>query len=164
MMIASSLSRGGIELPNRTNAPTRWTRSHSSGLRRSALNGPRRPAPRGPDWMASATRFCSVVMASAVNVVNRPSLIVLNHPVLLQNFDVGVVGAEDGRGRDLAVALRHLHRPAGDDDLAADGMVDLGEDLALAHRRILGELHGVEHGAARNPGLVERLHRLVLGE
>src|SRR6266852_749612 len=77
MMIASSLSRGGIEVPNRTNAPTRWTRSHSSGLRRSALNGPRRPAPRGPDWMASATRFCSVVMVSAVSVVNRPSLIAM---------------------------------------------------------------------------------------
>src|SRR5437899_1070995 len=77
MMIASSLSRGGIELPNRTNAPTRWTRSHSSGLRRSALNGPRRPAPRGPDWMASATRFCSVVIVSAVSVVNRPSLIAM---------------------------------------------------------------------------------------
>src|SRR5438552_9747648 len=77
MMIASSLSRGEIELPNRTNAPTRWTRSHSSGLRKSALNGPRRPAPRGPDWMASATRFCSVVIVSAVSVVNRPSVIAM---------------------------------------------------------------------------------------
>src|SRR6266851_8103663 len=77
MMIASSLSRGGIEVPNRTNAPTRWTRSHSSGLHRSALNGPRRPAPRGPDWMASATRFCSAVIVSAVNVVNRRSLIAI---------------------------------------------------------------------------------------
>src|SRR2546427_172908 len=75
MMIASSLSRGGIEVPKRTNAPTRWTRSHSYGLRRSALNGPRRPAPRGPDWMASATRFCSAVIVSVANVVNRPSLI-----------------------------------------------------------------------------------------
>src|SRR5712691_3470347 len=175
MMIASSLTRAGIEVPNRTKAPTRWTRSHRSGLRRSALNGPRSPAPRGPDWMASATRFCSGVMVSAVSVVNRPSLIVLDHPFLLQGgdvvlgesehlaVDVGVVGAEDRRGRDLDVALRHLHRPAGDDDLAADRMVDLGEDLALAHRRIFGELHGVEHGAARHPGAAELLHRLVLG-
>src|SRR5438046_160442 len=62
MMIASSLSRGEIELPNRTNAPTRWTRSHSSGLRKSALNGPRRPAPRGPDWMAPAPRLCCVAL------------------------------------------------------------------------------------------------------
>src|SRR5438876_320764 len=49
MMIAISFSRWGMEVPNRTKAPRRWTRSQSSGLRRSALKGPRRPAPRGPD-------------------------------------------------------------------------------------------------------------------
>ncbi len=75
MMMAISLTRAGIDVPNRTKAPTRWTRSHSSGLRSRALNGPRRPAPRGPDWIASATRFCSGVMVSFVSVVNRPSLI-----------------------------------------------------------------------------------------
>src|SRR6266705_1651269 len=75
MMIAISFSRGGIELPNRTKAPTRWTRSQSSGLRRSALKGPRRPEPRGPDWIASATRFWSAVIVSGVSVVNLGSLI-----------------------------------------------------------------------------------------
>src|SRR5262247_759339 len=74
MMIAISFSRGGIELPNRTKAPTRWTRSHSSGLRSSALKGPRRPVPRGPDWIASATRFWSAVIVSGVSVVNLGSL------------------------------------------------------------------------------------------
>src|SRR5882724_7235984 len=75
MMIAISFSRCGIEVPNRTKAPRRWTRSQSSGLRRSALNGPRRPAPRGPDWIASATRFWSAVIVSGVSVVNLGSLI-----------------------------------------------------------------------------------------
>src|SRR5260370_42169796 len=75
MMIASSFSRGGMEVPNRTKAPPRWTRSHSSGLRRSTLKGPRRPAPRGPVWIASATRFWSAVMVSGVSVVNLGSLI-----------------------------------------------------------------------------------------
>src|SRR5437879_13345063 len=75
MMIAISFSRGGIELPNRTKAPTRWTRSQSSGLRRSALKGPRSPAPRGPDWIASATRFWSAVIVSGVSVVNLGALI-----------------------------------------------------------------------------------------
>src|SRR5262245_50485395 len=75
MMIAISFSRGGMELPNRTKAPTRWTRSQSSGLRSSALKGPRRPAPRGPDWIASATRFWSAVIVSGVSVVNLGALI-----------------------------------------------------------------------------------------
>ncbi len=74
MMIAISFSCGGIEDPNRTKAPTRWTRSQSSGLRSSALKGPRRPAPRGPDWIASATRFWSAVIVSGVSVVNLGSL------------------------------------------------------------------------------------------
>src|SRR2546428_7860003 len=75
MMIAISFSRWGTEVPNRTKAPRRWTRSQSSGLRRSALKGPRRPAPRGPDWIASATRFWSAVIVSGVSVVNLGSLI-----------------------------------------------------------------------------------------
>src|ERR1700733_3464553 len=75
MMIAISFSRAGIALEYRTWAPTRCTRSHRSGLRSSALNGPRSPAPRGPAWMASATVFCSGVMVSGVSSLKRRSLI-----------------------------------------------------------------------------------------
>src|SRR5215510_4961784 len=84
MMIAISFSRAGMELPNRTKAPTRWTRSQSSGLRSSALKGPRRPAPRGPDWIAAATRAWSAVIVSGVSVVNLGSLITF----LPDGFDV----------------------------------------------------------------------------
>src|SRR5712664_3081197 len=75
MMIAISFSRWGMEVPYRTKAPRRWTRSQRLGLRSSALKGPRRPAPRGPDWIASATRFWSAVIVSGVSVVNLGSLI-----------------------------------------------------------------------------------------
>src|SRR5215470_2662353 len=96
MMIAISFSRWGMEVPNRTKAPRRWTRSQSSGLCRRALKGPRRPLPRGPDWIASATRFWSAVIVSGVSVANLGSLItVLPDGVL----DPGRVAGEGGPGK-----------------------------------------------------------------
>src|SRR5204863_10157917 len=114
MMIASSFSRGGIELPNRTKAPTRWTRSQSSGLRRSALKGPRRPAPRGPDWIASATRFWSAVIVSGVSVVNLGSLITFLPDrfgtVRVSPRDGGPRGDRVGEGRGL-IGIRNRRDP-----------------------------------------------------
>src|SRR6185503_13570737 len=107
MMIAISFSCGGIEDPNRTKAPTRWTRSQSSGLRSSALNGPRRPAPRGPDWIASATRFWSAVIVSGVSVENLGSLM-----AFLQVEHRGGVAMQDLLARFLA-DLRFRERLGG---------------------------------------------------
>src|SRR5262245_4738002 len=106
MMIAISFSRAGIEVPNRTKAPRRWTRSQSSGLRSSALKGPRRPAPRGPDWIASATRFWSAVIVSGVSVVNLDSLIAF----LPDGFDLDSRAAPKRRGWTLPRALLGIPR------------------------------------------------------
>src|SRR6188508_2357221 len=55
-------------------SPTFCTRSPRSGLRSSALNGPRNPC-RGPLWIESATRFWSGVMLAAVSGLNRGAVI-----------------------------------------------------------------------------------------
>src|SRR5262245_10379031 len=102
MMIAISFSRGGMEVPNRTKAPRRWTRSQRSGLRSSALKGPRRPAPRGPDWIASATRFWSALIVSGVSVVNLDSLIAF----LPDGFDLDSRAAPDGFDLDSRAVLK----------------------------------------------------------
>src|SRR4051794_17077512 len=70
MRIASSLIGAGSELPKRMYSPSFCARSASSGLRSSALNGPRSP-PRGPAAIASATRRCSGVISSAESVLKR---------------------------------------------------------------------------------------------
>src|SRR2546430_13301746 len=120
MMIAISFSRWGTEVPNRTKAPRRWTRSQSSGLRKSALKGPGRPAPRGPDWIASATRFWSAVIVSGVSVANLPSLM---DPSLMVSAPAGC--REDvlaASGRESSTNRARLGRdPApGDDRTARD--------------------------------------------
>src|SRR5690606_16076176 len=78
-------------------------------------------------------------------------------------IDVGIVGTEDRRGFHRYVAVGELYRPTRDDDLAACGMVDLDENLALAHARLVHELFSIEHGTARHTLLAEDLHGLVLG-
>ncbi len=70
-MIASSFSRGSIELLKRTNSPTFCTRSAISGLRSSALNGPRCQLPRGPEAMPCATRFWSGVIVASDSGAKR---------------------------------------------------------------------------------------------
>ena len=59
-----------------------------AGLRSSASNGPRRPAPRGPAWIASATARCSGVIVSGVSVLNRCSLMRL---VPLMDYGIAAV-------------------------------------------------------------------------
>src|SRR5262245_6444875 len=130
MMIAISFSRWGMEVPNRTKAPRRCTRSQRSGLRRRALKGPRKPLPRGPDWIASATRFWSAVIVSGVSVVNLGSLIAF----LPEGVDPGRVtggrnrrrksdgrpssagGILDTRARSISARERECHTIAKDKD------------------------------------------------
>src|SRR2546421_6760646 len=130
MMIASSFSRGGIEVPNRTKAPTRWTRSHSSGLRNSTLKGPRSPAPRGPDWIASATRFWSALMVSGVSVVNLDSLIRSSRPC---SGSEGFVRLEEAPRvlHDLVDVLRRVLP-------GIDGHLGLGGEARQLHGDLVG--------------------------
>src|SRR5262249_18620844 len=60
-------------------------------------------------------------------------------------------------------ALRHLHRPTRDRDLAPHWVVDFDKDLSRPHARIAHELAGVEDSAARDARLTENQHCLVLG-
>src|SRR5262249_52811813 len=136
-------NRGGIEVPNRTKAPRRWTRSQSSGLRRSALKGPRRPAPRGPDWIASDTRFWSAVIVSDVSVVNRDSLIAF----LPDGFDLDSRIAPKRRSWTLPRAVLGIPRTSGAGRRA--GRIDrapLG-DRACHVRRQRRAVFDVLHGA-----------------
>jgi len=70
--------------------------------------------------------------------------------------------AEQRRRRDLCGRRRELHRVAGGDVAAADGMLDLDDHLARVEVRIAQNLAGVEAGAARHAGAGQDLHDLVL--
>src|SRR5216684_1983599 len=70
MRIANSFRRGGSELLKRMYSPIRCARSVSSGLRSSALNGPRTP-PRGPPAISSYTLRCGSFNSPTDSGLNR---------------------------------------------------------------------------------------------
>src|SRR5262245_36132724 len=86
--MAISLSAGGITLLKRTYSPTLCTRSAASGLRRSALNGPRAPL-RGPETMPLyASRCCGVISASVSSLKRRPPAALPDALIAVSSFVV----------------------------------------------------------------------------
>src|SRR5262245_1732261 len=77
--------------------------------------------------------------------------------------DLVIVLAEQRRAVDGDARLGHLHRPAGQGELAALGMVDGHDHLPLLERGILRDLHRVVDGPGGDPGVAQGLHHLELG-
>src|SRR5262249_37656751 len=143
--IASSLSRGGIEVLNRTYSPSFCAASASSGLRSSALNGPRMPL-RGPAMILSATSFCSGVMVSGdsglkrwVSIWATPGAVDLR----LSAFAAGIARREpDGGGERKDRERAGAERQEGECAVAGEIPGEAAENRH-DHRAAIGER---EHG------------------
>ena len=77
--------------------------------------------------------------------------------------NVGVVLAQQRRGFHFDRRILESHRTSRHREVAAHRMLDRDDHAALLEMRIVQQLDAVEHRAARDAGLAEDPHHLVLG-